>query len=166
MKTIQYIYTIIMVMCTMNMSAQTKSIDDIKGMQKELAEVLNGMVESAKPYYKEGDTYMVFKQKLYGVTEIAPISKEGEQLIEKVYYYLKTKATSSIILNDSGEVIADAITYTNSAKKLNKNANLDRELFGVSANTVASKYKNNHPCGCCFFCFRCQVQCARNIFGF
>lgn len=146
-----------MVAFTINLSAQTKSTNDVKGMQKELAETLNSMIESAKPYYKQGDSYVDFKEELYGTSKIAPISKEGEAIIKKVYYYLQTNALSEVVLKDSGEVIANAILLSNVLNKSNNDSE-DSLLFGetVSDSSLNSKRKKSFD-GCCFFCFRCHV---------
>jgi hypothetical protein len=166
MKNIQYLLIVIISIFTLNISAQNNSEKDIIGMQKELAQVINSMVENAKHYYNEGDSYENFKKELYGAIEIAPIPKEGEAIIEKVYYYLKTKTPSSIVLKDSGEVIYNAILFSKNTAKNNKVININSVLFGVTANDNTKRFRDSHPCNCCFFCFSCQINCVYIPFNF
>ncbi|MDO6596363.1 hypothetical protein Q4512_05515 [Oceanihabitans sp. 2_MG-2023] len=168
MKNLHFIYIIVMVSFTINISAQTKSTNDIKGMQKELAETLNSMLELAKPYYKEGDSYIVFKKELYGTSKITPISKEGEAIIKKVFYYLSNNTSMNIVLEDSGKVIYDAINYMNNSGQLKKDISKEQSLFGIIIiEDNLDNYNNNKMFnGCCFFCFRCHVLWALNGFEY
>ena len=115
-----------------NVNAQKTKLTD-KEVAYMKAEFRNGMatfVESVKPIYKPGMSYMSFRSSLIGINS-KDITNEGEALLNKAFTYIvNSRSSDYIVINDSGKEIAVALFYIKKYDIEHKSSNGDLVLFG------------------------------------
>lgn len=122
---------VLTLLMALNYSLNAQSTKDRDYVETELRKGMASFVDGVRSIHSKGMSYEEFKIKLVGNDLSKNVTKEGDDLLNKAFAYLKEGTSSNeIIKNDSAREMAAAVLFVRNYNDKNRTMDGDAVLFG------------------------------------